>query len=45
MDERTIRFVLRYDGTHFSGWQRQAAARTVQATVGATLILIAFWSK
>jgi len=29
----TVRLVLRYDGTHFSGWQRQRGVRTVQAVV------------
>ena len=30
---RTIRLTLEYDGTRYAGWQRQAAAPTVQAAV------------
>ena len=32
-DMRRIRLVLEYDGTNYSGWQRQSNARTVQETV------------
>lgn len=31
MPDRTVRLVLQYDGTRYSGWQRQPSARTVQA--------------
>jgi tRNA pseudouridine38-40 synthase len=30
-DARTVQLVLHYDGSEFAGWQRQPAARTVQA--------------
>jgi tRNA pseudouridine38-40 synthase len=30
---RTIKLTIAYDGTEFSGWQRQAHARTVQAVL------------
>jgi tRNA pseudouridine38-40 synthase len=30
---RTLKLTIAYDGTDFAGWQRQAADRTVQATV------------
>lgn len=38
---RTLKLTLAYDGTDFAGWQRQADARTVQATVEAALEPIA----
>ncbi len=34
---RTLKLTLAYDGTEFSGWQRQASARTVQAVLEDTL--------
>jgi tRNA pseudouridine38-40 synthase len=34
---RTLKLTLAYDGTEFSGWQRQAKARTVQAVLEDTL--------
>ncbi len=30
---RTLKLTIAYDGTDFAGWQRQAAARTVQAAL------------
>ena len=33
MAERTVQLVLHYDGTAFSGWQRQPSQRTVQGVV------------
>src|SRR2546430_7860550 len=33
MAERTVQLVLHYDGSGFSGWQRQPEQRTVQAVV------------
>jgi tRNA pseudouridine38-40 synthase len=33
MAERTVQLVLHYDGSGFSGWQRQPDQRTVQAVV------------
>jgi tRNA pseudouridine38-40 synthase len=30
---RTLKLTISYDGTDFAGWQRQAAARTVQAAI------------
>ncbi|MGQ0733696.1 MAG: tRNA pseudouridine(38-40) synthase TruA [Acidobacteriota bacterium] len=30
---RTLKLTIAYDGTEFSGWQRQAADRTVQAVI------------
>lgn len=33
MAERTVQLVLQYDGTAFSGWQRQPSQRTVQGVV------------
>jgi tRNA pseudouridine38-40 synthase len=37
MVERTMQLVLHYDGTGFSGWQRQPDRRTVQGVVEAGL--------
>jgi tRNA pseudouridine38-40 synthase len=34
---RTVQLVLHYDGARFAGWQRQAAARTVQGELEAAL--------
>jgi tRNA pseudouridine38-40 synthase len=34
---RTLKLTLAYDGTDFSGWQRQASERTVQAVLEDTL--------
>jgi tRNA pseudouridine38-40 synthase len=34
---RVLKLTLAYDGTDFAGWQRQADARTVQATLEAAL--------
>jgi tRNA pseudouridine38-40 synthase len=34
---RTLKLTVAYDGTEFSGWQRQASARTVQAVLEDTL--------
>src|SRR4051794_38375403 len=33
MAERTVQLVLQYDGSAFSGWQRQPSQRTVQGVV------------
>lgn len=33
MPDRSVQLVLQYDGSGFSGWQRQAAARTVQGVL------------
>ncbi|MEO8562738.1 MAG: tRNA pseudouridine(38-40) synthase TruA [bacterium] len=37
MPTRTLQLVLHYDGTNFSGWQRQPDRRTVQAELEAAL--------
>jgi tRNA pseudouridine38-40 synthase len=37
MPERNIRLRIAYDGTDFSGWQRQAEGRTVQGEIEAAL--------
>jgi tRNA pseudouridine38-40 synthase len=37
MPARTVQLVLHYDGTCFSGWQRQPDARTVQGVLEDTL--------
>ena len=40
MAERTIQLVLHYDGSGFSGWQRQPNVRTVQGELEAALARI-----
>ena len=37
----TFKLVLEYDGTHYSGWQRQLNAPTIQATLEDALASIA----
>src|SRR5579862_3217026 len=37
MAERTVQLVLHYDGSGFSGWQRQPDQRTVQGELEAAL--------
>jgi tRNA pseudouridine38-40 synthase len=37
MTARTVQLVLHYDGSRFSGWQRQPSARTVQGVLEDTL--------
>ena len=37
---RNIRFITRYDGSHFQGWQTQRNMRTVQQTLEETIALI-----
>ena len=37
---RTLKLTIAYDGTAFAGWQRQAAARTVQADIEDALLPI-----
>lgn len=41
MTERTLKAVLRYDGTSFAGWQIQPGARTVQGDLESALSQIA----
>src|SRR3954469_2677757 len=37
MPSRSIQLVLHYDGSRFSGWQRQPAERTVQGVIEAAV--------
>ncbi len=40
MDTHTLQLVTQYDGGRFSGWQRQAAVRTVQGEIESVLTQI-----
>lgn len=37
MKKRNIKLIIKYDGTHYSGWQFQKNARSVQETIEAAL--------
>ncbi len=40
LDLRNIKLVISYDGTHFSGWQRQRHGRTIQGEIESCLTLM-----
>ena len=40
LDLRNIKLIISYDGTHYSGWQRQRHGRTIQGEIESCLTLM-----